>query len=304
VLQGIFRLGLKLGLTFAAGTVLTVRSVIAITFSPGVSQACDVVVAGEILKDDFEVFTHRYDSSKFGSVCLNSPGGSYLYGIKIARFINEVRIKTRVRADEECYSACAIIFMAGITEVGDYEYRDRTLEPGGVIGFHAPYPIIPEGNFDAKQVEESFAAAMAQAGDLVGFSGSFDSNVDRAPGGEELSAILPRPLLAIMLQKRPNEMYVIKTIGDAILSGINIDVHQSSRGMSVNDAVNVSENLEFATTLGYTNWTKREWEKRFVQMHLGKRFALIDREKAVVLPFYDGIFVYAYIVRPGGLLRK
>jgi hypothetical protein len=125
--------------------------------------------------------------------------------------------------------------MAGITEVGDFEYRDRTLEPGGAIGFHAPYPVIAEGKFDTKQVEESFAFAMAEAGDLVGFSGSFDSEPTRPPGDKELSAILPRPLLAKMLKKRKDDMYLIRTISDAILSGINIDTHQSSRGMGVED---------------------------------------------------------------------
>jgi hypothetical protein len=70
--------------------------------------------------------------------------------------------------------------------------------------------------------------------------------------------------------------------------------------MSVEDAVHIVENFEYAETLGYTAWHKRQWERDFVERHLGKRFAFLDREKAVVLPFYDGVFSYAYIISPGG----
>jgi hypothetical protein len=146
MLHAIRRFCLLLGPVYVFASLLTIRGTEAITFSKGAPQACDVVVDGEILKGDFEVFVTRYNNSKFERVCLNSPGGSYFDGIKIARFINDTRISTRVRADGECYSACAIIFMAGITEVGDFEYRDRTLEPGGTIGFHAPYPVMAAAN--------------------------------------------------------------------------------------------------------------------------------------------------------------
>jgi hypothetical protein len=300
MLHAIRRFCLLFGPVYILATLPTIHGAEAITFLKGAPQACEIVVDGEILKGDFEVFVTQYNNTKFGRVCLNSPGGSYFDGIKIARFINDSRISTRVQADGECYSACAIIFMAGITEVGDFEYRDRTLEPGGTIGFHAPYPVVAEGKFDTKQVEESFAFAMAEAGDLVGFSGSFDSEPTRPPGDKELSAILPRALLAKMLKKRKDDMYLIKTIGDAILSGINIDTHQSSREMSVEDALHIAENFEYAETLGYTTWHKRQWEADFVKRHLGKRFAFLDREKGVVMPFYDGIFPYAYIISPGG----
>ena len=122
------------------------------------------------------------------------------------------------------------------------------------------------------------------------FSGSFDSGPDR-PGGKELSALLPRPLLAKMLKEPPGNFYVIRTIRDAILSGMNIDVNQSSRKMTIENAVHIAENFEYAETLGYTSWRKRKWEADFVRRHLGKRFAFLDREKAVVMPFLTVFFL-------------
>lgn len=71
---------------------------------------------------------------------LDSGGGNYVEGLRIAHFLRENSIATWVQAGHGCYSACAMAFMGGSghsSQVG--AYVDRTVEPGGVVGFHAPY---------------------------------------------------------------------------------------------------------------------------------------------------------------------
>jgi len=74
------------------------------------------------------------------SLCLNSPGGHYEEGLAIARYLlDDGRIATIVEAGAECYSACALIFMAG-SALG---YRtvgpSRWLNINGKLGFHSAF---------------------------------------------------------------------------------------------------------------------------------------------------------------------
>ena len=110
---------------------------------------------------------------------MDSEGGNYLEGIKIAAFISSNYIATRVRTGMRCFSSCAIIFMAGTTDVADYNFRNRTLEPGGLLGFHAPYLVLPKGEFSEIDIENAFAAALEEAGELIAFSASYNSNSTR-----------------------------------------------------------------------------------------------------------------------------
>ncbi len=73
---------------------------------------------------------------------LNSGGGSYITGLKIAKLLRRYRVATVVENGAKCYSACAFAFLGGTgysTQKGLGEYIDRTVEPGAVVGFHAPY---------------------------------------------------------------------------------------------------------------------------------------------------------------------
>ncbi|MDP2063156.1 MAG: hypothetical protein Q8Q63_01565 [Phaeovulum sp.] len=132
---------------------------------------CDIRVIGRLTMEDlgaFAILSERLvaqDKATFSrspndllgvwprTVCLAGPGGSYLAGIEIARLI-QGRFATRVETGGECYSACAIAFMAGSSEhpedvLFDWNPEDnlpgweagpkRTLSPTSRLGFHAPY---------------------------------------------------------------------------------------------------------------------------------------------------------------------
>jgi hypothetical protein len=74
---------------------------------------CDISVEGPIVKGDGEKFRDLLGSIGHATVCLNSPGGAYYGGLNIATLILERELRTKVEDGSLCYSACAIMFMAG-----------------------------------------------------------------------------------------------------------------------------------------------------------------------------------------------
>lgn len=75
-------------------------------------------------------------------VSLQGPGGNYHVGLHIADFFRANSIATVVEKGTICMSACAFSFLGG-TGYSGYDrigqYIDRMIEPGGIVGFHAPY---------------------------------------------------------------------------------------------------------------------------------------------------------------------
>ena len=75
-------------------------------------------------------------------VTLRGPGGDYHEGLALADYFRANNIATVVEKGAECYSACAFSFLGG-TGYSSFDrigaYIDRMIEPGGIVGFHAPY---------------------------------------------------------------------------------------------------------------------------------------------------------------------
>lgn len=82
------------------------------------------------------------DGKSSAVLTLKSPGGNYLTGLKIAKLLRRYKVATIVENKARCYSACAFAFLGGTgysTQKGIGAYIDRTVMPGGTVGFHAPY---------------------------------------------------------------------------------------------------------------------------------------------------------------------
>lgn len=82
------------------------------------------------------------DGGATAVLTLDGPGGDYLTGLIMAEVLRENQIATVVEGGMECHSACAFAFLGGTgyssnPQIGNYV--DRVIEPGGVVGFHAPY---------------------------------------------------------------------------------------------------------------------------------------------------------------------
>lgn len=176
-----------------------------------------VHVTGEILPGDLEKLVDAMsiiDGFEEGFwdggtvLSLDSPGGSYLEGIEIGRMIREKGIGTRVPANAECFSACAIIFMHGTTKADGDEWLNRRLHPKGQLGFHAPYLVLPDDVVPSRgMVEASYSAAMMSIAALV----------------ESAGHIFSEELLMKMLMTPADDMLMVETVADLLLWDITLD---------------------------------------------------------------------------------
>lgn len=133
------------------------------------------------------------------TVCLDSDGGSYSEGLKIAKEIIERGIPTIIGDGARCYSSCAIIFLAGSLQHEAAREPFRHLHVRGKLGFHAPYLTLPNSSYSKADAEQLFKAALLAIADLLKLDGRGDN--------------LPKGLLAEMLRKGPAELFNVDTIG-------------------------------------------------------------------------------------------
>jgi hypothetical protein len=146
----------------------------------------------------------QYDE-RTSSVCLKSNGGSYVEGLKIAELVYNRGLSTVIEYGSECYSACAIIFMAGVAP--EREIPMRKLSVGGVLGFHAPYLTMPDEKYSKDEVEIVAQGMRTAIFALVQLS----SKQTKLHGGD----FIKKSLISKILEKGPNEVFFVKTIYDA-----------------------------------------------------------------------------------------
>lgn len=133
-------------------------------------------VAGDVdlLADLYASFVHcRTECSPDSGrptavVTLNGPGGNYTEGLGLADFFRANNIATVIESGAECFSACAFAFLGGTAyssndRIG--QYVDRIIEPGGILGFHAPYR--DEASITAALLERSAGDLLAESRDAL-----------------------------------------------------------------------------------------------------------------------------------------
>jgi hypothetical protein len=189
-----------------------------------VSQSdCGISLSGEIISGDAKKLKAALQKSSRGSICLNSPGGSYPEALKMIDVV--FGSDTLIRSDAKCYSACALVFLAGsyVPEAAEGEtvYRPRrTLQPGGKLGFHAPYA---DGMDDVAASPQTIAVAVK-----VGVDSILDL-LDRNEFG-----LFPDKLLGKAMRLGPKELYEISAVEDAARA--EIIVPQKVRLAAVDEA--------------------------------------------------------------------
>jgi hypothetical protein len=114
------------------------------TIQPSDDVLCALKLEGPIVEGDSERLSAVVASSRLDplderttSICLKSNGGSYSEGLKIAQLLFDRGLSTVIEFGSSCYSACATIFMAGVSS--EREIPMRKLSIGGTLGFHAPF---------------------------------------------------------------------------------------------------------------------------------------------------------------------
>lgn len=137
-----------------------------------------------------------------GYLCLNSPGGSYKEGLRIADWLLDQVIFTVVQAHDSCFSACAIIFMTG-GDFADGRSLERYLHPTAVLGFHAPYVTgLPDQRYNKDDLELMYQMGIKAIRDLAHLGQRHGTPRD----------FLPKALLAEMLNKGPDQAFIVDTI--------------------------------------------------------------------------------------------
>jgi hypothetical protein len=149
-----------------------------------------------------------------------------------------VGFSTLIADGSACFSACAIIFMAGV--LPDRQIPHRKLSVGGVLGFHAPYLSATEGKY-LKEEMESAAQSMRLA--ILGL-------LELSLKQTKLSStdFIKKSLIAEILQKRRDEVFVVKTIAEAARWDIDIYdyAEQFPKPNNIDSIKNLCSNFHYA----------------------------------------------------------
>jgi hypothetical protein len=134
-------------------------------------------------------------------VCLNSSGGSFDEAHKIIGHMTSGRgVATIVRAGDECFSACALIFMFGNMQTfGDNRFIDRRLDVRGKLGFHAPY-INADNAVPREAAAAAYQAGIQAVADLL---------------EDDKKGFINRALIVDFLRTGPEAFLNLDTVGKA-----------------------------------------------------------------------------------------
>lgn len=169
---------------------------------------------GEVDKYVADKKAHCYvndgDADRLVYLDLQSNGGSYTEGWKLAKFISDRKTiaATYVSKDSYCYSACAIAFLGGSVPAAEGSILlRRVIHPTAKLGFHAPFPVLENDSYSAGTVQSYFLAAFTVASSFM----------------KEAKSLGITPEVAqLLLQPTPDQFYEITTSGRAMLTNIEV----------------------------------------------------------------------------------
>lgn len=220
----------------------------AMTLTASMAQAGEITKLGEFDSEctyKFEGRVEAGDASKVAelitygaagaSLCLNSPGGSLPEGLKMFNVIWSKQMHTRVLSGDLCESACAVAWLGGGLDEGTLAIRtaSRSIEPGAVLGFHAPALDLPDGGvYPAEQVEEAFRVALKSA------EGLFDIKLTTQDNVRALNDFLYGRILATP----GDQMFRIGTVAEALMSNVLVSAAQAPEKLLTANLVHLCEN--------------------------------------------------------------
>lgn len=211
---------------------------------------CHIRLEGEIREGDLERLKtvlkqyllinpgpERAEHQKHVGLCLNSHGGSYMEAIRVAKAMlgkrqrgqsenfdpEPLRTWTVVDEKDECYSACAILFMAGNIYIEDEMIGpsySRHLHINGRLGFHSPYLPFkgePGTTYTADTIKLAFRQGALAVRELTKLG-------DNILHGGQMSDpnLMPRALINEMLATSEGDLYFIDSVGKVIAYRISL----------------------------------------------------------------------------------
>lgn len=217
ITSGLCLLALSLSLFWPAGTqAATIER-----FSEPL-MGCTMLLSGKIAEGDTErleaVLAERSRENPdepMGRLCLNSTGGSFPEGVRLAQAIRGTHyLGTAIAQGHVCESACAIAFMAGGWTEGGYDSVRPIMHPQSRLGFHAPAIEIPRGQYTEQQVAQAWADALQAVAQIV--------EMRSGPLNVSDYYNFPERLLLEMLSTPPESMFYIDTVARAASFGIAV----------------------------------------------------------------------------------
>ncbi len=190
----------------------------------------DLKKVSSALRELDREFTRRLADASLGELtsvrnpglCLDSPGGSYPEGLRIAELLitpgDHLRtgVMTTVDPGRECLSACALIFMAGqFIDRGGERSPARFLDVRGKLGFHAPFipaTAIPDKQYSREELAAAHASAIKSLQAAIQL---FSFNISEQAGGTKARPWVRPSLFAEMLARSSHEIFLIDTVGKA-----------------------------------------------------------------------------------------
>ena len=146
---------------------------------------------------------------------LNSPGGHFSEGLRLAAFFRETGVGTLVGNGDRCLSACAVAFLGGTRHLcldGDFQ-NYRRLEPQAQLGFHAPRLAVPDINVSKRMMEAAYNVAVKQIATLI--------EVAKKSG-------IQSSLIVEMLKVGADGFYYIDTVAKAGRWGFDVAIEAPS----------------------------------------------------------------------------
>ena len=177
---------------------------VTLTHIDGLSQ---IRVNGDTESGDLEKIIAIAPKDARYSVVLNGGGGDFPEAVRIMKFITEHSIPTVIEKGGECYSACALIFLAGIDNEDGAIIPNRTMHSSAKLGLHAPYMQLSKSEYTQEHVEKAYRLAVMSISDLLRLSDRMKLN---------------NRLLSLFLDKSKSEFYYIDNVDKAVQFGIRI----------------------------------------------------------------------------------
>jgi len=163
--------------------------------------------------------------------CLHSGGGNFSEAIEIAKTFIDRQIATIIPPNATCLSACAIVFMSGLTSSTSGAEFSRHMHVTSKLGFHAPAPrLAPGANFDGDDLQAAYADAIDAIGrDLLSLA--------RYRNRAWSTTLIKPTLINEMMTVHGNNFFYIDTVGKAAEFGIQLDgVPLSAKAFGIDDA--------------------------------------------------------------------
>lgn len=192
---------------------------------------CQLSVTGKIQRGDAEKIEALAKKSNVSAICLNSIGGSWVEGLRIAEYVMDHFIGTYVGEGAKCYSSCAMILLAGarkgrrvqapITKTNEIFLKDffrlpnRTMHARARVGFHAPYLTLRQRRYRAGDIQAARVAALQAFAKFVGM-------MSRERKVESSSSYLPLSFILRAMKMKRNELLMVDTVGKAAQLGVDL----------------------------------------------------------------------------------